>query len=180
MRRSAGSTLSSTPIPMPTTSTASTNLRGFALYQRSLIDVYADRPDHATAASTPSTTASRSPPGSAYPPILEPHIIAHETPFVIDGAGGPITFEPLPLIHGNLISLGYRIANIGYCSDVSDVPHDTEARLKGLDLLIIDALQYKTHREPSVARPGTGMDRQARRAQRRAHATCTYRSIMRP
>ena len=64
---------------------------------------------------------------------------------MIDGAGGPITFEPLPLIHGNLISLGYRIANIGYCSDVSDVPHDTEARLKGLDLLIIDALQYKTH-----------------------------------
>lgn len=120
------------------------DLRGFALYQRSLIDVYADRPtmerlQHAF------DYCFKTPPGSAYPPILQPHIIAHDTPFSIEGAGGRITFEPLPLIHGNLISLGYRIANIGYCSDVSEVPHETAARLRGLDLLIIDALQYKTH-----------------------------------
>ena len=49
-----------TPIPMPTTSTASTICAALPLYQRSLIDVYG-RPARpmTTAASTPSTTASR-------------------------------------------------------------------------------------------------------------------------
>jgi phosphoribosyl 1,2-cyclic phosphate phosphodiesterase len=59
-----------------------------------------------------------------------PHAIAHDVPFTIDGAGGAITFQPLPLIHGDIISLGYRVGGIGYCSDVSDIPGDTAAQLR--------------------------------------------------
>jgi phosphoribosyl 1,2-cyclic phosphate phosphodiesterase len=85
------------------------------------------------------------PPGSSYPPILEPHLIDHAVPVTIEGEGGPLTFEPLPQIHGDIVSLGFRIGNLAYCPDVSDFPEATAARLQGLDVLVIDALQYKTH-----------------------------------
>jgi phosphoribosyl 1,2-cyclic phosphate phosphodiesterase len=120
------------------------DLRGFALYQRQLIDIYADRPTMDRLRQS-FGYCFETPPGSSYPPILRPHNIAHDVVFSIDGPGGPIAFEPLPLIHGDIISLGYRIGNIGYCSDVSDIPAAAAARLEGLDLLVIDALQYKTH-----------------------------------
>ena len=61
------------------------------------------------------------------------------------GEGGALTFEPLPQIHGDAVSLGFRVGPLAYCPDVSDFPPATAARLAGLDLLVIDALQYKTH-----------------------------------
>ncbi|MCA1967534.1 MAG: MBL fold metallo-hydrolase, partial [Rhizobium sp.] len=38
-----------------------------------------------------------------------------------------------------------RIGNVAYCCDVSDFPDETVARMDGLDVLIIDALQYRHH-----------------------------------
>ncbi|WP_204315224.1 MBL fold metallo-hydrolase, partial [Klebsiella pneumoniae] len=35
--------------------------------------------------------------------------------------------------------------DVGYCSDVSAFPETTAAQLHGLDILIIDALQYRSH-----------------------------------
>ncbi len=120
------------------------DLRGYALEQRRLMDVYAD-----------TTTLGRlheafgycfrTPPGSSYPPILQARAIGHDAPFTIDGEGGPLTFEPLPQIHGDILSLGFRIGDIAYCPDVSDFPRETVARLGGLDTLVIDALQHKPH-----------------------------------
>ena len=63
----------------------------------------------------------------------------------MEGEGGPLTLEPLPQIHGDIVSLGFRVGRLAYCPDVSDFPPATVERLRGLDLLIIDALQYKTH-----------------------------------
>ncbi len=63
----------------------------------------------------------------------------------IEGEGGPLTFEPLPQIHGDIVSLGFRIGAMAYCPDVSDFPPPTVERLMGLDVLVIDALQYKRH-----------------------------------
>lgn len=120
------------------------DLRGFALYQRKLIDVYADRPTMDRLHQS-FGYCFETPPGSSYPPILRPHTIAHDDPFDIDGAGGSITFLPLPLIHGDIISLGFRIGSIAYCSDVSGIPQETATRLRELDLFVIDALQYKPH-----------------------------------
>ena len=101
------------------------------------------------------------PPGSSYPPILSARPIEHDKPVTIEGEGGPLTFEPLPQIHGDIISLGFRIGAMAYCPDVSDFPPPTAERLMGLDVLVIDALQYKRASEPSVARRGAGMDRPA-------------------
>ena len=120
------------------------DLRGYFLAQRRRIDIHADA---ATLARLREGFGYclETLPGSAYPPIVEPHEIAHDTPFAVDGAAGPIVFEPLPQIHGDTITLGFRIGPLAYCPDVSDFPAETAARLKGLDLLVIDALQYRPH-----------------------------------
>jgi phosphoribosyl 1,2-cyclic phosphate phosphodiesterase len=120
------------------------DLRGYFLAQRHRIDVFGDK-----------TTLERiedafgycfkSPPGSSYPPIVQPRVIVHDVPFTVEGEGGPITFEPLTQMHGDIMSLGFRIGSLAYCSDVSAFPQETADRLHGLEVLIIDALQYREH-----------------------------------
>jgi phosphoribosyl 1,2-cyclic phosphate phosphodiesterase len=63
----------------------------------------------------------------------------------VNGAGGEIMFEPLTQAHGNIKSLGFRIGTFAYCTDVSNFPDRTVDALYGLDMLIIDALQYNPH-----------------------------------
>jgi phosphoribosyl 1,2-cyclic phosphate phosphodiesterase len=86
------------------------------------------------------------PAGSNYPPIVQPVLIERlDQNFAVNGAGGEIEFVPLKQQHGDIHSLGFRIGDIAYCSDVSDFPKDSLARLQKLDVLILDALQYKFH-----------------------------------
>nr|WP_210259955.1 MBL fold metallo-hydrolase [Martelella sp. HB161492] len=88
----------------------------------------------------------QTPEGSEYPPIADPHIIEDiDQPIVIDGAGGSMRFFAHRQQHGDIISLGYRLGDVAYCTDVSDFPEDAIDRLAGLDLIIIDALQYRRH-----------------------------------
>lgn len=120
------------------------DLRGYVLEQRHLIDVYADGPTMQRLQEA-FGYCFETPAGSSYPPIVRAHAIDHDEPVVIGGEGGPVSFEPLPQIHGDIISLGFRIGRLAYCSDVSNFPPTTAERLKGLDLLVIDALQYRSH-----------------------------------
>jgi phosphoribosyl 1,2-cyclic phosphate phosphodiesterase len=120
------------------------DLRGYWLEQRELIDIFADVPT-LTRLKQAFGYCFETPPGGSYPPIVRAHLIDAPAPFTVEGAGGDITFEPLPQIHGDIVSLGFRIGRLAYCPDVSDFPPATVERLRGLDLLIIDALQYKTH-----------------------------------
>ncbi|NKN37668.1 MBL fold metallo-hydrolase [Agrobacterium sp. a22-2] len=86
------------------------------------------------------------PPGSNYPPIVAPRIIDDlDSPITIDGKGGTLSLLPLVQQHGDITSLGLRIGNVAYCCDVSDFPQPTIDKLGGLDVLIIDALQYRFH-----------------------------------
>lgn len=86
------------------------------------------------------------PEGSGYPPIVEANLFDEAlSPIVIDGAGGPIPFQPLKQQHGSIFSLGFRIGNFAYCCDVSDFPNETIDKLAGLDVLVIDTLQYRFH-----------------------------------
>ncbi|MCR4266334.1 MBL fold metallo-hydrolase [Nitratireductor sp. ZSWI3] len=120
------------------------DLRGFVISQRQLMDVYADRPTLSRLREA-FNYCFETPPGSNYPPILRANAISHEEAFTITGEGGPLTFRPLPQIHGDILSLGYRIGGLAYCPDVSDFPRETVPLLKDADVLVIDALQYRTH-----------------------------------
>ncbi len=51
------------------------------------------------------------------------------------------TVTPIPLVHGRFRTLGFRIANVAYCTDVSAVPDSSWPLLENLDVLVIDALR---------------------------------------
>ncbi|MEO5755374.1 MAG: MBL fold metallo-hydrolase [Mesorhizobium sp.] len=120
------------------------DLRGYVLDQRRLIDIHADEPTLLRLREA-FGYCFETPRGSSYPPILRAHVIDHGKPVVVEGEGGALTLEPLPQIHGDIISLGFRIGGLAYCPDISDFPQATAERLGELDMLIIDALQYRTH-----------------------------------
>ncbi len=55
----------------------------------------------------------------------------------------PVT--PISLVHGRGASLGYRIGPIAYLTDCNAIPPTVEERLRGLEVLIVDGLRFKTH-----------------------------------
>ena len=57
----------------------------------------------------------------------------------------PITALPIPQIHGDIASLGFRIGDFAYSPDVSDLPDEALPHLEGLDVWIVDALRYRPH-----------------------------------
>jgi len=54
-------------------------------------------------------------------------------------------FEPLTVIHGETPILGFRFGSAAYLTDHSEVPSETLEKLRGLDILFLDALRYKPH-----------------------------------
>ncbi len=131
------------------------DLRGYWLEQRDLIDVFADAPTLSRLTQA-FGYCFETPAGGSYPPIVRARMIDPPAPFTVEGEGGPITLEPLIQIHGDIQSLGFRAGRLAYCPDVSSFPQETLARLTGLDVLVIDALQYKPH--PSHFSLGEALD----------------------
>lgn len=127
------------------------DLRPLVIRMRARIPVYAD-------ARTRKLLTARfgycfvQPEDSDYPPILDMRDLAHEAGHegrvAVEGPGGAVEAEALPVEHGNEPALGFRFGNAAYMPDVSLIPPRSLERLYGLDLLIIDALrdtQHPTH-----------------------------------
>jgi phosphoribosyl 1,2-cyclic phosphate phosphodiesterase len=120
------------------------DLRSVVLHQRRRIPVYLN-------ASTGKEILSRfsycfvSPPGSDYPPILDHHSVETGESRSIEGAGGVVTLSAFIMQHGNIPALGYRIGDVAYTPDVSDIPRESWPYLEHLDLWIIDGLRYTPH-----------------------------------
>ena len=53
--------------------------------------------------------------------------------------------EPVPVIHGDTEINGYRFGSAAYLTDFSDIPEESFAQLRDLDILFLDALRYKPH-----------------------------------
>jgi phosphoribosyl 1,2-cyclic phosphate phosphodiesterase len=54
-------------------------------------------------------------------------------------------FTPLVVNHGDLPIEGYRFGSAAYLTDFSDVPDESLEKLKGLDILFLDALRHHPH-----------------------------------
>jgi phosphoribosyl 1,2-cyclic phosphate phosphodiesterase len=52
---------------------------------------------------------------------------------------------PLPLMHGKLPVLGYRIGSLAYLTDTNFILPESRARLTGLSHLILDGLRFEPH-----------------------------------
>ena len=63
-------------------------------------------------------------------------------PFRVLGA----EMTPLRLLHGPRFDvLGFRVGNVAYCTDTSEIPEESWPKLQGLDVLILDALRETPH-----------------------------------
>jgi phosphoribosyl 1,2-cyclic phosphate phosphodiesterase len=72
-----------------------------------------------------------------YRPCLKPYLITPGEIFEVEG----VRVLPILQHHGKVNSLGFRIGNFAYCTDVKDFPPESEALLEGLEVLIIDCLR---------------------------------------
>jgi phosphoribosyl 1,2-cyclic phosphate phosphodiesterase len=53
--------------------------------------------------------------------------------------------DPIPLMHGRLPILGYRLERFAYLTDVSTIPESSYALLDDLDVLVLNALRERPH-----------------------------------
>jgi phosphoribosyl 1,2-cyclic phosphate phosphodiesterase len=52
---------------------------------------------------------------------------------------------PLAFQHGHLRVFGYRFGNLAYITDVKSIPSAERERLRGLDVLVLNALWWRPH-----------------------------------
>lgn len=67
--------------------------------------------------------------------------IIDDKAFEIDG----VQIQPIPVDHGDMIVYGYRIGNIAYITDAKWIPDSSKALLEGLDILVLNALRFRSH-----------------------------------
>ncbi|QDC44268.1 MBL fold metallo-hydrolase [Methylophilus medardicus] len=72
-------------------------------------------------------------------PVLAAHVV--DAPF--EAAGQTVT--PIPVMHGKIRIHAYRIGNLVYMTDVSEIPETSYPLLQNVDLLLIDCLREKPH-----------------------------------
>lgn len=118
------------------------DLRMIAINNEKRMNVWADIPTQ-TDLMARFHYVFATPAGSNYPPICDMHTIDGHVK--ISGAGGDITLTPLPVQHGRITALGFKIGGLAYVPDVSEIPEATWEMLMGLDVWVLDALRYKPH-----------------------------------
>jgi len=120
------------------------DLRVLALNDRKRVEVYANEVtlERLNAAFG---YCFQAPAGSAYPPILNANVIDSGDEIIIDGEGGSVTLHAFNQEHGNIKSLGFRVNDLAYSCDVSDIPKSSSKFLENLDVWIIDSLRRTPH-----------------------------------
>ncbi len=73
-------------------------------------------------------------------PSVETHIVDNKI-FFINGL--PIT--PVEVLHYKLPIFGYRVGNFAYITDAKSISEAEKEKLKGLDVLVLNALQHTEH-----------------------------------
>ncbi len=64
-----------------------------------------------------------------------------ESPFFID----QVKIIPIPLWHGKMKIMGFRLGNFAYCTDISGFPEQSYPLLKDLEVLVLGALRDRPH-----------------------------------
>lgn len=72
-------------------------------------------------------------------PLLDLNVISE--PIVL----GDISVTPVEVYHGEMEILGFRLNELGYVTDCSRLPERSKERLRGVAVLILNALRRKAH-----------------------------------
>ncbi|RMG69370.1 MAG: MBL fold metallo-hydrolase [Bacteroidetes bacterium] len=80
---------------------------------------------------------------ASYPgvPRLELHEIDPDKPFRV----GEYELTPIPVWHGKMPVLGFRIGDFAYITDAKVIPAASRERLKGVKVLVLNALRQESH-----------------------------------
>lgn len=73
----------------------------------------------------------------------KPDLILHEVTGPFDLFGEAVV--PIPVFHGRLPILGYRIGDLAYVTDAKEIPESSLELLRGLDILVINGLRQRPH-----------------------------------
>ena len=73
-------------------------------------------------------------------PRIDIHLI-DENPFIV----GDIPFLPLPVMHLKMPVLGFRVGNFSYVTDANFISESTKEKIKGSEILVINALRHEPH-----------------------------------
>ena len=118
------------------------DLRQLAYNARAMVQVWADEVTDA-ALTERFGYVFQTPAGSLYPPVCAMNRISG--PIAIHGDGGPVTLHPFRVAHGEIEALGFRIGDLVYLPDVSDIPEDCWPLIDGCATFVIDALRPEPH-----------------------------------
>lgn len=72
-------------------------------------------------------------------PLIEPHEVSG--PFTV----GQVRIVPVPLWHGLMPILGFRLGEFAYLTDCNRIPDESWALVAGVDTLVLDALRDEPH-----------------------------------
>ena len=118
------------------------DLRAYTYRQRAAIPTYMDTATHKTVTRRfDYVFASSHAESNLYPALLDDRVIVAGVPF--DAAG----FSVLPILqeHGHTHSLGYRIGDFAYSTDVARLDDPALPALTGLKLWVVDCLRMAPH-----------------------------------
>lgn len=116
------------------------DLRPYAFHTGNPVDVYGMPETLDVIQSTYPYAFGRVKPTGASVPQVALHELTNAS-FTI----GDITLQPIPLLHGGMDVLGFRVADVAYCTDTNAIPQASRELLRGLRVLILDGLRWNEH-----------------------------------
>ena len=114
------------------------DLRAFCVLQRKQIPLYAKQ-DAVAHITQKFGYVLRDPSDFWEMPVLRAETVA--APFELFGA----QVTPIPIMHGKSQIFGYRIGNMAYMTDVSEIPESSFTLLENLDIVLLDCLREAAH-----------------------------------
>ncbi len=79
------------------------------------------------------------------PGTSKPEGAAHALEVDVPVRLGPVVVTPVEVPHGHARVFGYRIGPLAYVTDAKSLPESALARLRGADVLVINALFRRSH-----------------------------------
>jgi phosphoribosyl 1,2-cyclic phosphate phosphodiesterase len=115
------------------------DVRAFNFIQRQAVHVYASEAvEKALRNDFHYAFAETKYPGV---PDIHLHTISHEKPFKV----GAVDIIPILVYHHKLPVLGFRIGDFAYITDANFIPDEEKLKLKGVKVLVLNALRKKSH-----------------------------------
>jgi phosphoribosyl 1,2-cyclic phosphate phosphodiesterase len=83
-----------------------------------------------------------------YPGVANLDLVPVDRAFTVSGRGvasSHVEVIPIPVRHGEIDILGFRIGGFAYLTDTSSIPDASMEMLSGVDVLVLDGLRHEPH-----------------------------------